>query len=147
MSKLQLSKYSALLWFLILELIKSILTGWPWTSPEDTRVLNTSCSWDTQVIESCFVYTIPGWECNTRGHADVENIPQVKIPLHSCQEHMRLLHTIFFMPIGDFRVAFHLCFKTSPSAKRFVWKLVLFTCKLTKLCVWIKLISVWKASH
>ena len=33
-------------------------------------------------------------------------------------------------PIGAFRVAFHLCFKASPSAKPFNWKLVLFTCKL-----------------
>ena len=31
--------------------------------------------------------------------------------------------------IGDFRVAFRLCFKASPSAKPFIWKLVLFTCK------------------
>ena len=30
---------------------------------------------------------------------------------------------------GDFRVAFRLCFKASPSAKPFIWKLVLFTCK------------------
>ena len=50
-------------------------------------------------------------------------------------------------PIGDFRVAFHLCFKASPSAKPFMWKLVLFTCKWTKICVSIKLISIWKASH
>ena len=49
--------------------------------------------------------------------------------------------------IGDFRVAFRLCFKASPSAKPFIWKLVLFTCKWTKICVWIKLISMWKASH
>ena len=31
--------------------------------------------------------------------------------------------------IGDFRVAFHLCFKASPSAKPFIIKLVLFTPK------------------
>ena len=31
--------------------------------------------------------------------------------------------------IGDFRVAFHLGFKATPSAKPFIWKLVLFTCK------------------
>ena len=31
------------------------------------------------------------------------------------------------MSIGDFRVAFHLCFKASPSVKPFIWKLVLFT--------------------
>ena len=49
--------------------------------------------------------------------------------------------------IGDFRVAFRLCFKASPSAKPFTWKLILFTCKRTKICVWIKLISLWKASH
>ena len=49
--------------------------------------------------------------------------------------------------IGDFRVAFRLCFKASPCEKPFIWKLVLFTCKWTKICVWIKLISIWKASH
>ena len=32
-------------------------------------------------------------------------------------------------PIGDFRVVFRLCFKASPSAKPFIWKTVLFTCK------------------
>ena len=37
--------------------------------------------------------------------------------------------------IGDVRVAFRLCFKASPSAKPFIWKLVLFTFKLTKLCI------------
>ena len=31
--------------------------------------------------------------------------------------------------IDDFRVAFRLCFKVSPSAKPFIWKLVLFSCK------------------
>ena len=36
--------------------------------------------------------------------------------------------------IGDFWVAFRLCFKASPSANPFIWKLVLFTCK------WILLI-------
>ena len=37
-------------------------------------------------------------------------------------------------------VAFHLCFKASPSVKPFIWKLVSFTCKWTKICVWTKLI-------
>ena len=41
------------------------------------------------------------------------------------------------MTIGDFRVAFRLRFKTSPSAKPFIWK-------WTKICVWIKLIFIWK---
>ena len=45
------------------------------------------------------------------------------------------------------RIAFRLCFKASPSAKPFIWKLVLFTCKWTKICTWIKLISIWNASH
>ena len=49
--------------------------------------------------------------------------------------------------ISDFRVAVHLCFKASPSAKPFVWKLILFTCKWTKICLWIKLISIWKVLH
>ena len=36
----------------------------------------------------------------------------------------------FMIQIDDFRVAFRLCFiKASPSAKPFIWKLVLFTCK------------------
>ena len=43
------------------------------------------------------------------------------------------------LPIGDFRVSFRLCFKARPSAKPFIWKLVLFTCKWTKMCMWIKL--------
>ena len=51
------------------------------------------------------------------------------------------------LTIGDFWVTFCLCFKASPSAKPFIWKLVLFTCKWTKICVWIKLISIWNASH
>ena len=54
---------------------------------------------------------------------------------------------MYVLSIGDFRVAFRLCFKASPSTKPFIWKLVLFTCKWTKICVWIKLISIWKASH
>ena len=49
--------------------------------------------------------------------------------------------------IGDFWVAFRLSFKASPRAKPFIWKLVLFTCKWTKICMWIKLIFIWKASH
>ena len=31
--------------------------------------------------------------------------------------------------VWDFRVAFCLCFKASPSSKPFIWKLVLVTCK------------------
>ena len=49
--------------------------------------------------------------------------------------------------IGNFQVAFRLCFKASPSAKPFIWKLVLFTCRFWFICMWIKLISIWKASH
>ena len=37
--------------------------------------------------------------------------------------------------IGDFRVAFRLCFKASASAKAFVWKLVLFTRTFWFICV------------
>ena len=47
--------------------------------------------------------------------------------------------------IGNFWVAFRLCFKASPSAKLFIWKLVLFTCKFWFIFMWIKLISIWKA--
>ena len=42
-------------------------------------------------------------------------------------------------PIGDFRVTFRLCFKASPGAKPFIWKLVLFTCKFGFIFMWIKL--------
>ena len=49
--------------------------------------------------------------------------------------------------IGDLRVAFRFCFKASPSAKSFIWKLVLFTCKWTELHIWIKLICISKALH
>ena len=49
--------------------------------------------------------------------------------------------------IGDFWVTFRLCFKASPGAKPFIWKLVLFTCKFWFIYIWIKLISIWKASH
>ena len=37
------------------------------------------------------------------------------------------------LQIGKFWVAFHLCFKASPSVKPFIWKLVLFTCKQTQM--------------
>ena len=56
-------------------------------------------------------------------------------------------YVTLFNLIGNFRVAFRLCFKANPSAKPFIWKLVLFTCKSTTICVRIKLISMWKASH
>ena len=49
--------------------------------------------------------------------------------------------------IGDFRVAFHICFKASPSAKPFILKLVLFKCKVWFIYIWIILIFKWKASH
>ena len=49
--------------------------------------------------------------------------------------------------VGDFRVAFQLCFKASPGAKPFIWELVLFTCKCWFIYIWIKLIFIWKASH
>ena len=39
--------------------------------------------------------------------------------------------------IGDFRVAFRLCFKASSRVKPFIWKLVLFTCKWTNIYMWI----------
>ena len=42
--------------------------------------------------------------------------------------------------IGDFGVAFCLSFKVTPSAKPFIWKLVLFTCKFASI-LWIKLNS------
>ena len=47
--------------------------------------------------------------------------------------------------IHNFGVTFHLCFKVSPSAKPFIWKLVFFH---TQICwfiyMWIKVISIWK---
>ena len=39
---------------------------------------------------------------------------------------------------------FCLRFKVSSSAKPSTWKLVLFSCKLTKMCMWIKLIFILK---
>ena len=47
--------------------------------------------------------------------------------------------------IGDFPVAFRLCFKASPCAKPFIWKLVLFTCKSWFIYMWTKLIFIWEA--
>ena len=38
-----------------------------------------------------------------------------------------------YFSIGHFRVTFRLCFKARPSAKPFIWKLVLFTSKWTKM--------------
>ena len=54
-------------------------------------------------------------------HSQVTMYSKTNVGFNSCR-----------FPIGDFRVAFRLCFKASPSAKPFVWKLVLFTCKSTK---------------
>ena len=45
--------------------------------------------------------------------------------------------------IGDFRVVFRLCFKASPSAKPYIWKLfVLFTRKFWFIYIWIKQIPL-----
>ena len=52
-----------------------------------------------------------------------------------------------YIRIGDFWVAFCLCFRAGPSAKPFIWKSVLFTCKFWFIYMWIKLISIWKALH
>ena len=41
---------------------------------------------------------------------------------------------------GDFWVVFCLSFKASPSPKSFIWKFEF-------IYMWIKLISIWKASH
>ena len=54
---------------------------------------------------------------------------------------------MLYLWIGDFRVSFCLCFKARPSAKPFIWKLVLFTHKFWFICMSIKLITIWKASH
>ena len=50
---------------------------------------------------------------------------------------------LFGVSIGDFRVAFCLCFKVRPSAKPFTWKLVLFRCKFWFIYIWIRLISIY----
>ena len=47
--------------------------------------------------------------------------------------------------IGDFRVAFRLCFKARPSAKSFIWKWVLCIRKSWFIYMWIKLIFTRKA--
>lgn len=49
--------------------------------------------------------------------------------------------------IGDFLVAFCLCFETSPGADPFTWKLVLFTCKWTNIFMWIKRVSIRKVLY
>ena len=59
-----------------------------------------------------------------------------------CNKFRCYISSWYMMTIGNFRVVFCLCFKASPSAKPFIWKLVLFTCKWTKICVWIKLIFI-----
>ena len=40
-----------------------------------------------------------------------------------CWSFLRGSYPWEFTPIGDFRVAFRLCFKASPSAKPFIWKI------------------------
>ena len=50
-------------------------------------------------------------------------------------------------PQQPFPSCLSLCFKASPSAKPFIWKLILFTCKWTNICMWIKLIFKSKALH
>ena len=51
------------------------------------------------------------------------------------------------MEIDNFQLSFCLCLKANPSAKPFIWKLVLFTRKCLVIYTWIKLIFIWKASH
>ena len=48
--------------------------------------------------------------------------------------------------ITDFWVDFHLSFKANPSAKPLMWRLVLFTCKVWFIYMWIKLMFTWKGS-
>ena len=51
---------------------------------------------------------------------------------------------VLFWWIGDFWVAFRLCFKASPGAKPFMWiSYFLFTRKFCFIYMWIKLISVF----
>ena len=51
--------------------------------------------------------------------------------------------------VHDFQVAFHFCFKASPGAKPFIWKIACnwFTCRFWFIWVWIKIIFILKASH
>ena len=49
--------------------------------------------------------------------------------------------------IAHSRVVFRLCLETGLSAKPFIWKLVLFTCKFWFIYTWIKLIFIWKTFH
>ena len=52
----------------------------------------------------------------------------------------------YYSYIGDFWVAFHFCFKASPSAKpKKIWRLVVVKCKWTELHMWIKPIFMSKA--
>ena len=87
----------------------------------------------------------PELSCPTNLRSEDEEISHFKrTQLKNTSHTLIITH---YKHLGDFQVAFRLCFKASPSAKPFLWKLVLFTCKWTKICVWIKLISIWKASH
>ena len=74
--------------------------------------------------------TAPGWVMTTLGNF-----------LHFDQ---RTVYIVLHEGMPQVNSPCRLCFKVrlNPSLK-----LVLFTCKWTKICVWIKLISIWKASH
>ena len=49
--------------------------------------------------------------------------------------------------IGDFWVAFRLCFKETPGANPFYMEMSFIHLWMNQNCLWIKLISIWKASH
>ena len=59
-----------------------------------------------------------------------------------CNSVMSLHHWDMFLLqwIGDIRVVFRLCFKASPRAKPFIWKLVLSTRKCWFIYMWTKLV-------
>ena len=65
-----------------------------------------------------------------------------KLVWFACEQ-IKVSHFSFVFKVwGNF--AFCLRFKASSSAKPSTWKLVLFSCKLTKMCMWIKLIFILK---
>ena len=92
---------------------------------------------------SCTIHSF----AKLNGRARVMNFPAEFWPDKKNHFFVSNYSLVWHILIGDFRVVFRLCFKVSPSAKPFIWKLVLFTCKWTEICMWIKLISIWKASH
>ena len=90
-----------------------------------------------QTSEECFSRAQIGY--SSSGYpalsTDLQNTMDARASNHTFNQ-MKLIFYLWLFSglvytntIGDFRVAFRLCFKASPSAKPFIWKLVLSTRK------------------